>query len=298
MAISTKDELEKALHAGCGELWNMDIEEAIYRRHEAVSQSDLKVIEGKTPLHYLKSRLHGGTKQTPAMALGSAMHTAFFEPDLFDLRHIVAPDVDRRTKKGKAEWKEFVENNIGKSVLTVEQNDAIDRMKESIASVSEIAKYTTGGQAERTFFRPSNNPHIPISYKCRTDYWQSDQNRIVDLKTSISANAPFFMRSVINYGYHVQDAFYSDMIDYFEGQGGVEYVLLVVENVQPYDVAVYQLDDEFRKQGRQIYRDGISTLARCFQSDRWPGYPKVKQVLTAPDWSKRQFEREMLEALD
>lgn len=299
MAIVRMETLEAALAKDAGELWNVAVDEPLYRKHEGISQSDLKLINTKSPLHYMKERVFGGgRKQTPAMLLGSAMHTAFFEPEEFDKLYIVAPKINRRTNAGKEEFAEFVETNKHKTVITQDQRDAIDRMMENIEKLPEIREYTTGGEVERCFFRPSYEYDIPVSLKARMDYWIGSRNTIVDLKTTICASADSFLRSVIKYGYYVQAAFYSDMIEYFGRREMPKFIFICVENHQPYDVAVYELDHQFIRQGRSVYRDGLAIIGRCFQNDDWPGYPKTKQVLECPDWSTRQWKREMLEAMD
>ena len=298
MEIKTKNELEAALQTGQGELFDAGIPEKIYRKHEAIAQSDLKTVNALSPLHYLKNRYHHIEKETPAKILGEAMHTAFFEPDSFNSRHSVLPEINRRTKEGKIQYAAFLEGNKGKTILTFDQKLTIDRMLENIRKIPEIKKYINGGKVERCFFAPPPHQYedrIPVSRKIRVDYWIENEPMIVDLKTTMCAAKGPFIQSVLKYGYFVQNAYYADLLKHFGYE--VRFVFIVVEKVQPFDVAVYELDAEFIKQGRAMYTEGLRQLAVCFESDSWPGYDKQCQTLECPEWTKRQWKQQMLEAL-
>ena len=51
--------------------------------------------------HYLAYK---STDATPAMALGTAIHALVLEPDTWRNELVIAPDINRRTKAGKAEF--------------------------------------------------------------------------------------------------------------------------------------------------------------------------------------------------
>lgn len=72
---------------------------AQYHAAEGVSKSDLDLVH-ISPAHY-KAR-KGNTAQTPAMLIGSALHKLVLEQESFDKEFAVLPEIDRRTKEGKA----------------------------------------------------------------------------------------------------------------------------------------------------------------------------------------------------
>lgn len=299
MEIESMDELQTALVKGSGELFNVGLPEKIYRSHEAISQSDAKVVVTTSPRHYLKSRMFPIEKETPALILGKAMHTAFFEPHLFNERHAVQPEINRRTKSGKVEFEEFQQANDGKSIITTDQKHIIDRMMENIRKEPKIQKYITGGEVERCFFAHPPDPYgdrIPVSLKCRTDYWIEERSLIVDLKTTMNAAMGPFTQSVKNYSYYLQDAWYTDLLSNFVDDP--TFIFIVVEKVQPWDVAVYELDPGYLKQGRAIYREALRILAHCFQNDDWPGYSKQVQRIECPEWTIREWKKQLLESLE
>jgi hypothetical protein len=91
-----------------------------YHTHPAISKSHLDQV-AKSPLHYWARYLDPNRvvpEPTPAMAIGSAVHTHVLELDQWDARYVSAPDgIDRRTKAGKAEWEAFTTAATGRTVL-------------------------------------------------------------------------------------------------------------------------------------------------------------------------------------
>lgn len=292
--------LEEALTKGAGELFNAGVPDKVYRKHEGIAQSDLKTLTSYSPRHYMMNRFYAEyRKQTPALLLGEAMHTAFFEPDKFDKGFVIAPKINRRTKAGKEEYAEYIESNKDKKILTDDQKNSIDRMMERIKDTPELQEYITGGQVERCFFTPPMDPYaerIPVSLKIRTDYWIEDRNMIVDLKTTLCAAQGPFLQSILKYGYYIQDAYYTDVISHFREEP--RFIFIVVEKVQPYDIAIYELDPAYKKQGRNVYREGLRQMAHCFENDDWPGYQKRVKILECPEWTKRQWKAKLLESLE
>jgi hypothetical protein len=66
------------------------------------------------------------TESTPAMLIGSALHTALLEPADFADRHPVAPKCDKRTTAGKQAFADFVAGcRADSEPITSEQYDAV-----------------------------------------------------------------------------------------------------------------------------------------------------------------------------
>jgi exodeoxyribonuclease VIII len=98
------------------------MENADYHAHPAISKSHLDLI-ARSPLHYWARFLDPKRvipEPTPAMRIGSAVHTHVLELDKWDTEYTVAPDgLDRRTKAGKEAWAAFeAESANGRTVLS------------------------------------------------------------------------------------------------------------------------------------------------------------------------------------
>lgn len=110
----------------------------------------------------------------------------------------------------------------------------------------------------------------------------------IDLKTSSKpVDADTFTRTVIYYGYHVQQEFYRDTHRAF---GEIEFVFVCVETAAPYLVGVHRLDLTYEEMGRTLARVARETYAACEESGVWPGYPEDVQTLTPPVWAAMAFD--------
>ena len=102
-----------------------------YRAYPAISRSDLMKFK-KSPLHYKYAVENPTEDQAPALVFGAASHKYILERDDFDSEFAVAPNVDRRTKEGKATWQEFVDSCGDKLVITVDDFEKIKEMAKAM----------------------------------------------------------------------------------------------------------------------------------------------------------------------
>lgn len=101
---------------------------AEYHKSAATSKSQLDQF-AKSPAHYLAS-LTTPRKETPAMRIGSIFHGMVLEPDRVKIA--VAPQCDKRTKEGKATWEAFCLENAGAEIVTAEEGEMLNGMRESV----------------------------------------------------------------------------------------------------------------------------------------------------------------------
>lgn len=133
----------------------------------------------------------------------------------------------------------------------------------------------------------------------RPDWWRSD-GVLVDVKTTEDASPEAFSRSVLQYRYHVQAAWYLEgaarSIDQMPiGQSlppGVQvptvFLFVAVEKKPPHAVAVYMLDDDALRLGRDAMRIDLEVYSRCLQSNQWPAYGDRLLPLSLPEWYLRR----------
>ncbi|MDP9182908.1 MAG: PD-(D/E)XK nuclease-like domain-containing protein, partial [Actinomycetota bacterium] len=108
---------------------------------------------------------------------------------------------------------------------------------------------------------------------------------IVDLKTTgKSAAATPFAKSVVDFGYDLQDDWYSTGFELITGQRP-SFVFIVVEKEAPHFVAVHTLDEFFKERGARLRRDALNLYAACHAADEWPAYGDDINVLTPPRWA-------------
>lgn len=244
-----------------------------HKKTEYVSKSLLDLMH-KSPAHY-KAYIEGEEKPaTPALIFGSLVHSVVFEQD----DYVVAPVCDRRTKEGKLIYEQFIEESKDKLIVTAEQLQQAQNIKNAVlAHPKAKALIQSEGKAEISYFKEMHG----VKCKCRADYHNTKYNIVIDLKTTQNSSPSEFARSVYNYRYHVQAAFYLDLI------GAKHFIFIAVEKEPPYNVELYELDDEAIEAGRQEYLKDIETYKECLKTDTWHGYTTEQKIniLSLPAWA-------------
>lgn len=254
---------------------------AEYHAHPSISKSGLDRID-QSPAHY-KAWLSEPRTTTPALTFGSACHNYVLERETFKDRYAVAPSgIDRRTKAGKELWESFISESAGRDIITAEYVNKLASIRISILAhpvASELLDHDSG-KAEVSVFGELEN----VAVKCRPD-WLRDDGILLDLKTTDNAGPSAFSRSVAKYRYHVQAAFYSDLLHLVTGEPIKAFVFVAVEKSPPYAVGVYELDADSIEAGRDDYRRNLATYRQCLESGVWPAYSSEIETLTLPRWA-------------
>lgn len=259
-----------------------------YFASAGVSKHDLDLVN-ISPAHYQVSKSSPREDATPAMKIGTLVHTAILEPDRFEESYVIAPDADRRTKDGKAAWEsvESAAKELNKIVVKTSDLENIKGMKESVfAHRSGSAALKAGGLIEASLYATHE---CGVRLRGRPDLI-SKGNAIIDVKTCAkgAGSKSEFAKAVANFRYDVQAAFYLDLAE-LVGMPKEAFVFLVVEKEPPYAVAVYQLDADSIEAGRQQYRKNLTLLAECMSFDEWPAYSSEVEVISLPKWKLNQL---------
>ena len=262
-----------------------DMPAETYHSIQALSASGLKRLR-QSPLHFWSAqldpnRVHG--EPTPSMLAGTLAHTMLLEPDQVAERYqVLPPGIDMRTKEGKA-WKASVPAGI--TLITIEQKQTAERQAAAVRALPEIAALMENGFAESSavWIDEATGEHC----KCRPD-WVSEAGDgvvLIDLKTCQDASASGFPRTIANFGYHLQAAWYADGYERATGRMVLGFVFACVEAAAPHAAAAYMLDDGSLDKARSENRRLLDLYAQCKSIDDWPGYPASIQVLALPAWA-------------
>ena len=260
-----------------------DMSNADYHAHDSISKSGLDLI-ARSPAHF---RYQEKREPTRAMVIGSALHAAVLEPELFASQYMLLRNVsDRRA----SEYKQAVAVHGADFVLTGSEADYVAGMQETVRSHAYAGRVLSEpGRAELSVI--TTDPVTGIAVRCRFD-WLTNAGLALDLKTTVDARADAFSRSVANYRYHVQAAFYSDVWSWETGETLHGFEFLAVEKSMPHALAVYRLDDEALAEGRRLYREALNLYADCLERDEWPAYGSDPQWLCLPSWAVEFNEEE------
>ena len=253
-----------------------------------ISKSHLDLV-ARSPLHYWARYLDPNRVEpepTPAMLLGTALHTHVLELDAWDARYVMAPEgIDRRTKQGKAEWEAFQTAATGRTVLSKADAELVMRMGHAVFSHPAAALLLgMAGKAETTHMW--TDEATGLQCKCRPDWLTDDGALVVDLKTTEDASPAGFRKSIGNFRYHVQAAWYLDGLERATGRRPDQFIFICVEKKPPHAVAVYAADAEMVAIGAATAARDLEVLATCKQADAWPGYSEQVEPISLPPWMR------------
>ena len=248
-----------------------NISNEAYHADPALGSSRARQLLGSCPLK-VKHSMKFPTPSTPALLNGGHIHSGVLEPHLTDSEYGCKPtEIDgnsSRTKAYKEAFADMEEANPGKRWIV--ESDYYNN-QEVIASVLQhpMAKnllYDANSLIEHTgFFDIEGTP-----CKVRPDIYQCS-DRVVDLKTTMDASEKGFAKSVRQFGYAFQAAFYMTGLRAM-GERPKQFVFLVVEKSAPYATACYAIDNNDIEREVPRVLESIKIYGECLRTDVWPGY--------------------------
>lgn len=253
-----------------------------YYQKDSVSVSALKKIK-VSPAHYKYAE---PVEPTDAMMFGSAYHLFVLEPEKFEDEYYVFNDQaicealvgdgykSPRSTKAYKEWEESEMKIIGdKKLIKKEEFERIKAMKDRLFSHQYARMLLTKGEPEVGICGTLQTTAGEINVKFKPDYIKSIKHIVVDLKTAADASLDGFTRSAADNDYHIQAAFYSDMIELMTGDKRAQtFIFIAQEKKAPFAFSLFECSPQFIAQGRYEYELLLQLYKYCIDNDKWPGY--------------------------
>lgn len=263
-----------------------DLPSDIYHTHDSVSNSGLKLIN-RSPAHF---KYPPERQETRNKVLGSALHMACLEPDLFYKTFTLLRNAKDRTT---SEYKEAKKIYGEEFVLVSTECEKVEGIMNSLYS-NPVAKNLLELQGNCELSGFATDPETGIV--CRHRFDKLTNNGIaIDLKTTTDARHDAFSRSIFTYGYHVQSAFYSDQYEWITGERLQDFIFITVESESPYAIKVYRICDESIELGEHTYRENLNTYAYCRDVSQWPAYDSEIEEISVPKWALNRFEESLID---
>ena len=254
---------------------------ADYAAIPAVSITRLKELK-RSPKHY-RYRLDN-PKESKALTLGTASHTAILEPERFHTDYAVwskRTDGGRLSPRNGKAWDAFVAEHNGREILTEDEYTLAMAMRDSVRSDPIASRYLEAGDPEVTLKWEMRGRQC----RGRLDWLTMIDGEpvLVGLKTARDCRHFVFGSAAAKLGYHLQWAFYFDGYEAITGKQA-KVVEIVVESEAPHAVATYAIPNDILEQGRAEYSDLLDILDDCESTGEWPGPVTSEEFLTLPSW--------------
>lgn len=238
-----------------------------YLRWPILSQSVLK--EGRESMAHLHAALLGHTAIEPTddMILGSALHTAFLEPDLFSEK-VALWNGKRRYGN---EWDAFQWQHRGKAILTPGFYERCVGMVEALRRHPEVMAWQDRIEAVEVSCVGSV---AGVPFKGRVDALTADP--IWDIKKTRKTTDRAINATILAFGYHIQAYCYRELFN------RDRFCLAFVEDRVPYDVRVVELSDTWLKIGEQETVGLLQSYQHCMKTGVWPGRSDTIEIIEPP----------------
>lgn len=212
---------------------------------------------------------------TSTQVVGSAVHCLLLEPAQFESRFIVAPNVDRRTNAGKAEWSEFLAKSLGKQVIKPDELSKARAMVESAHNAPCAEDLLSAQGICETAIRWKHRSGVAMRAKPdkvivgRPASDGSRYNQLVEVKTSRVWRLLDFRREFERLLYYCQVALYLEGAKATYGTDPWFPQIIVIHNDEPYEVVVYDVGNRYLIPGTTHNDSDLKELAECYRSNDW-----------------------------
>jgi hypothetical protein len=252
-----------------------------YAAIDAVNWSTL--VHMATSPRMLEWRVTHPRRETKALRLGSAIHCATLEPDAWDSRYVVAPNIKRNTKLGKlayAEWRKSIAPDA--IILSPAEYETLRSCVRAVTEHAAARDLLSHGRAEEVLTWTDRD--TGLACKGRVDY--ITPTYVVDVKSTRADSLRMLARELADRLYHGQVAFYLDGARAMRLlPEPADVYVVAVQTAEPYDVIPARLSYEDIERGRQLYRSLLRRYAECRAANWWPGLAPGVIDLSLPAWA-------------
>ena len=223
---------------------------------------------------------------TPAMQLGTVLHTLVLESDkISDVVMLVPEGIDRRTKDGKAWYAEA--DQSGKILIKSQDYDAMLAAAFSANShhvTKELAKHQWIVEQPMVWGKFKAKPDAVIE-PC--DHYPN--GLIFDLKSTVSASPSDFANQAYKLGYHIQAAHYCDgFMQVYGTDAPPEFLFLAVEKTDPHVCTWFKCSERMLEVGITERDELTAKIEQAATAGIWGGYSDKIEPLDLPRWVKHE----------
>lgn len=236
---------------------------------EYVSRSMLMDLK-ESPEYFHHIHLSGLNEEssTKAMKFGSALHTYVLEPEEFRSRYVTLENkFDRRTKKGKEDYENFITEAGDRIVLNLDEYKNILSISNQIKANYKASLLLGGAICEEELYWV--DPETGVKCKCKPD--ARNLTEVADLKSADDISQRGIRKATFKYGYHIQAAMIREGMRANKMGEMSSFWIIAADKKPPFSIGTYMLEEDLIEYGLYEFRKLIGTYKECLEKDNWPG---------------------------
>ena len=243
-----------------------------------ISASMLKKLKTSPETYYYEKRT--GKEFTPSvsMRLGTILHYLFLTPETVDTEMVVVDSTTRATKKWKEAIKDAEEENdkrffctkseYEKAMAIFNENfhlmELFDKCKNEVVAYGDmLIPNPSWDEVDPYALSVGDVKHIDctrfqVKGKIDSYYAHSEGLDLIDLKTC--ADLDKFPYDFFKFGYHMQLAFYGELLEQATGEPVKNHSVVAVETKEPYRSKRFDIELKVIKQGLDDITEVCKTM--------------------------------------
>ena len=229
-------------------------------------------------------------KEKKSLFFGTLLHTLSIEPNNYEKEYGLARKFDGRKNEDKAALAEWLQINKGKKPVepTVYANS--QTALKNVLAHKAFQTLRSAATPELSHYIKSKELGVPCKF--RPDLLNVEAGYMVSVKTTKSPETDGWPKEVINFNYHIKEAFYQILLNECYGGKITEFYWFVIGNCAPFDCGLYQMPEELLSIGREWVRYYAATYKECLETNNWWGLEKFATEqgilpFETPTWIKQ-----------
>jgi len=250
------------------------VSNAEYHGSDLLSRSTASALLTTSPAKVRWERDNPLTYKGVPLVMGGCFHSMVLEPECLDEEYAVKPtEIDGKSPLTKHYKEEFAAMQAERPHVQWVKDDnweTCEGMANAIMSNPVYTHYASDVEAiaEGTGYFDYNG----ASCKVRPDLYTSD-GTIIDLKSTQDASEAGFRKSVRNFKYDFQTAWYMEAMRAL-GLPAKQFIFIICEKSPPYLTASYTLTSSEIDRQKPRMQKACEIWATCMETGVWPGYPE------------------------
>ncbi len=219
--------------------------------------------------------------------------------DVLDYANKEVPDITKRDHK-KA-YLTIIEQASGVTAITEQHKIIVDVVKRNYLAYGDgiIPKLLKHSKREISLY--ATDPSTGLDIKVRPDAMQFaeniGQNAIISVKSTACESLSHFYYHTAKLHYELSEGMYQEVASQVTGRDFNTTIMIMLQTVAPYGVAVLVWNGEDIEIGKYKYHQALQTAYECELSGEYPTYDAFSEEgnhglidMKQPDWNSKELQ--------